>query len=367
MSTRSQRITRREFAAAGAAAAAGALPVLEAARASAASNPGTIAGGFATLPVRPYQLMCIVCRMGGGCTNDLGDPRLTAILKAVRQDPKLPLTLRCSVDSVYRYQNPGHAEDTAEGELFNAKRDLDIVHKLGLVPGDTRPAVDMFARLLDKVPRARGICGYETNTSDTWRGCAQAGSGNYEKGHAMGLKAIIAPRDSQEMAQVKKTSAAAIYQAPVLRIRPHHLLCMSCFHGGKEKLAPIAADNLFEAIDVIQKNPDIPVTLIAGVCMICPPCASYDPANKLCLGGRSMALRDQKKDLDVLQKLGLKYGDSLPARKLLELLYQRIPSTRDICAYGDGEVRAPEWSICGGALKDAPYQKARAARLGIKS
>jgi hypothetical protein len=80
-----------------------------------------------------------------------------------------------------------------------------------------------------------------------------------------------------------------------------------------------------------------------------------------------MALRDQKKDLDVLQRLGLKYGDTLPARQLLDLLYERIPSTRDICGYGDGETRAPEWSICSGAVKDDPYQKARAARLGIVS
>jgi hypothetical protein len=36
---------------------------------------------------------------------------------------------------------------------------------------------------------------------------------------------------------------------------------------------------------------------------------------------KSMALRDQKKDLDVLQKLGLKYGDTLPARRLLKRLY----------------------------------------------
>jgi hypothetical protein len=101
--------------------------------------------------------------------------------------------------------------------------------------------------------------------------------------------------------------------------------------------------------------------------MICPPCASYDPASKLCLGGLSMALRDQKKDLDVLQKLGLKYGDTLPARKLYRLVFERIPSIRDICAYGDGEVRAPEWSICGSSQGNPPYQKARAARLGIET
>lgn len=364
----SHRISRREFTTAGTAAAALVLPVLEAGSVSATRETGTLAvNGFATVPVRPYQLMCIICRLGEGCTNDLGDPRLNAIFKGVRQDPKLPLTLRCNVDTVYRYQNPGHAEDTPEGELFNAKRDLDIVQKLGLVPGDTRPAIDLFARLLDKVPRALGICGYGTRTSDTWQGCAQAASGNYEKGRALGIKVVIAPRTPEEKARSKTTSAAAIYQAPGLRIRPHHLLCMSCFHGGREKLAPIAADNLFEAIDVIQKNPDIPVTLISGVCMICPPCASYDPVNKLCLGGQSMALRDQKKDLDVLQKLGRKYGDTLPARKLYQLLFERIPSTRDICGYGDGEARAPEWSICGGAKDDAPFRKARAARLGIKT
>jgi hypothetical protein len=235
------------------------------------------------------------------------------------------------------------------------------------VPGDTRPAIDMFRRLLDKISHARGICAYETTTASTWQGCAQAGSGHYEKGHGLGINALFPPRDPAEMAKTKKESTAAIYCAKMLRIRPHHLLCMSCFHGGKEKLAPVAADNLFEALDAIHRNPDIPVTLIAGTCMICPPCASYDPASKLCLGGRSMALRDQKKDLDVLQRLGLKYGDTLPAGKLYQLVFQRIPAVRDICAFGDGEVRAPEWSICDSAQGNPAYQKARAARLGIKS
>jgi hypothetical protein len=361
------RISRREFTAAGAVAAL-ALPVLQPGCPAAADDSGSLmTSAFPTLSVRPYQLMCIVCRLGAGYTDDLGQPRLTAILKAVRQDRKIPLTLRCNVDTVYRYQNPGHAEDTPEGELFNAKRDLDILHLLGLAPGDTRPAVDLFERLLAKVPRACGVCAYETATSDTWQGCAQAASGNYEKGLKLGVKAVIPPRDPQEKAETKKTSAEAVYHATTLRIRPHHLLCMSCFHAGKEKLAPIVADNLFEAIDAIQKNPDIPVTLIAGVCMICPPCSRYDPASVLCLGGHGMAVRDQKKDLDVLQKLGLKYGDTLPARKLYQLVFERILSTRDICGYGDGEARSQEWSICGSAKDDTHYRKGRAANLGIKA
>jgi hypothetical protein len=80
-----------------------------------------------------------------------------------------------------------------------------------------------------------------------------------------------------------------------------------------------------------------------------------------------MGLRDQKKDLDVLQKLGLTYGDTLPARKLYKLLYERISSTRDICGYGDGEERAPEWRVCGDPEGNETYRKARAATLGIES
>ena len=59
-------------------------------------------------------------------------------------------------------------------------------------------------------------------------------------------------------------------------------------------------------------------------------------------------------------------GDTLPARQLYERLYARIPSTRDVCAYGDGEVRGYEWRACGGPEGNAGYPKARAAKLGIR-
>ena len=364
----SQRITRRGFGQTTAAVTIG-LASLESAR-GAEAPPSTKAK---ILEVRPYQLMCILCRIGEGRVKDLGDERLNRIFAAVQDDPKTPIRLCLNTESVYGYQNPGRGEDSPEGELFNVKRDLDIIQKLGLVPGDTRPAVDMFERVFLNLTTAKGICGYETPTADTWGGCPRADSGNYEKGHALGLKAVIPPRDEEEKARFKQSTVKQVYEAKTLQIRPHHLMCMSCFYGGKmENLAPIKEDNLFEAIDAIHKNPEIPITLVAGCCMICPPCSRYDPKTNLCLGGRSMALRDQKKDLDTLQKLGLKYGDTLPAKKLYKLLYERIPSTRDICGYGDGQHRAPEWSICGdpeGATPEGKetYRKARAAKLGIKS
>jgi hypothetical protein len=203
-----QRITRRDLAKTAAVATLG-LTSPETVDAGESPQPGT-ATGHPTEPslleVRPYQLMCIVCRIGRGQAQDLGDARLTEILAAVRADPAVPIRLRSNADSVYRYQNPGPREDSPEGELFNAKRDLDVLQKLGLVPGDTRPAVDLFERLLANVPVAKGICGYETVTADTWRGCPRAASGDYEKGHALGIGAIIPPRDEQEKAEFKKAS-----------------------------------------------------------------------------------------------------------------------------------------------------------------
>jgi hypothetical protein len=55
----SQRLTRREFATAGAAALG--LPVLQTEGLQASGEPGGgVVDGFPTLAVRPYQLMCVI-------------------------------------------------------------------------------------------------------------------------------------------------------------------------------------------------------------------------------------------------------------------------------------------------------------------
>ena len=324
-----------------------------------------MAEDFGSMSVRPYQLVHIIAKIGAGRAADLGDARLNEILEAARRNPLTPLTLRCNVDSVYQYQNPGRDEDTPEGDLFNDKRDLDIVQKLGLVPGSTRPAIELFERVIAEIPTVQGICRYERATSETWPGCADPDCDHYEAGQAMGLDAVIPPRSPEEMAAVKKASVQAMCEAEKLRIRPHHLMCMTCFHAGKEGLGPIEIDNLYEAIDIMQKHPDVPVELIAGPCMICPPCKPYRPDINLCLGTRGMSLRDQKKDLDVLQTLGLKFGDTLPAREVLRLLYDKIHSTTQICGYKDGIERGWEWRVCGTPEGNEGYRKGREAGLGV--
>ena len=321
---------------------------------------------FKTLDIRPYQLMCIVCKIGEGISEASWDKKFNKILKTIRNNPNIPVRLRCNVDTVYKYQNPGREDDTPEGKLFNDKRDLDIIQKLGIVPGSTRPALELFNRLFKEIISTKGICGYDKITSKTWRGCKKADSGNYEKGHARGVNAVIPPRGEEEKEKAKKKTVKDIYKAKTLFIRPHHLMCMTCFHGGKKKLAPIKEDNLFEAIDIIQKNSNIPITLIPGCCMICPPCSRYEPETNLCVGAIGIGLRDQKKDLDLLQKLGLKYGDTLPAKKIYKLLFEKIHSTVQICGYSDGIVRGQEWTICrGGPEGSKEYVKGRRKKLGI--
>jgi hypothetical protein len=319
---------------------------------------------FQSLDIRPYELMHIVSEIGAGRTDDLGNPRLTFILSSVRQNPALPLTLRCNVSTAYAYQNPGHDLDTPQGELYNARRDLRILQRLGLVPGDTRPAIELFRRLLENVESARGILWFDEVTSNAWAGEPRERC-HYVAGRALGLEAIIPWRPVQDMAQDKEASVQAMVRAERLQIRPHHLMCMSCFYGGREELAPIEEDNLYEAIAIMQRNPEIPVELVRGPCMICPPCHGYNPATGLCTADVGMALRDELKDLDVLQLLGLEYGAVLPAQALMARLYERIPSTRLVCGHGDGMHRGREWRVCGGPDGDPHYVRARQEGLGF--
>ncbi|MBI2437315.1 MAG: hypothetical protein HYV36_00665 [Lentisphaerae bacterium] len=321
-----------------------------------------------TLTVRPYQLMCLFCRLGRRDRQAVyyHEEGLDAIQLAVELNPIVPLTLCGNTDTVYQYQNPGREFDTPEGTVYNDLRDLSVLRKLGAVPGATRPAVDFFDRIPAAIPTCSGICAYPAAEAPGWPACRFAATGNYERGVAQGVAAFIHRQSPLEKQAAKEASCKQCYAAARLRIRPHHLLCMTCFHKGRPRaeLVPLQEDNLFECIDIMQKNPEVPVELIAGPCMVCPPCTAYHPVSNLCIGGRSMALRDQKKDLDTLRRIGARYGDVLPARELLRRLYAAIRSAKEVCGCGDGPIRSIEWDGCGREGNDA-YVKGRAAGLGV--
>lgn len=325
---------------------------------------------YPTMEIRPYQMMCLVCRQG---RQNKAEPyyhesRLDEIAAAVQANPVVPLTLRCNTDTVFRYQNPGRDHDTPEGEAYNDLRDLTVLQRLGVVPGSTLPAIDFFRRLFQAIPVCQGVCGYSEAEAPGWPRCRFADSGNYERGVAAGLGAIVPERTAAEKSKVKQTSASACYRASRLKIRPHHLLCMTCFHGGRsnEALAPIEEDNIYECIHAMQLNPEIPVELIRGTCMLCPPCSHFHAPTGLCTGMNSMGLRDDKKDLDTLRRLGLNYGDVLPARELLQRLYSAVKSTTEICGNGDGVERGREWRPCAcGGPGDELFARGRELGLGV--
>jgi hypothetical protein len=296
---------------------------------------------------------------------------LDEIQAAIARDRDTVLKLSCNVESTFRFQNPGESYDSDEGRSFNLRRDLSILQRLGLLPGAELPACDLIRLLISPqhgITSCEDICGFKKHSSATWRGCALAKSGNYERGVKLALRELIATRSDTELAACKAQSAKELYKKDFLQIRPHHLLCMSCFVGKKQahEYEPIIEDNLYEAIEACRQNPDIMIELVAGPCMICPPCPGYYPDSGLCALGFGIGLRDQKKDLDTLQLIDLDYGARLPAAELFRLIYERIGSTYEICAYKSGKENGPGWYICNGTTNRAQnYADAAASNLGL--
>lgn len=297
---------------------------------------------FGALTLRPYQLLCSVCSLGVRADAELADPRYVkgrAILHMVAVCPDVPITLRCNAGFIYGYQDPGTEQDTPDGADYNRKRDLDILQRLDLVPGATLPARTLFRRLLSRIPVAMGICGYRQVTAEAWRGCAMAMSGNYERGVDRGMAAIVSPRDAEEVRRQKQLSVQAIYRSAELPVRPHHLLCNVCNYGRRLllgeplPLAPLAEDNVIEFLDRVLNDPEVVLVMTKGSDPhICAPCPSSVPELQACANVTgSGGLSNEKRDMDVLQVLGLTYGSRMAGGALYRLVFERIPSVAEIC------------------------------------
>lgn len=294
------------------------------------------------LPIRAGDLLCLRCLNGGAPLSNMYE--LEGLLLKIKADPDLRLRIETDFDEV------GVPTSNVEGSPIHRKRDLDVLQRLGLVPGSVRTARELFRRVDERIPNLDGICLFE-GASKAWGQCS--GSSYYSKG-AQGL---IVPRDKAEMEEAKKVSVQEIAAAEELFIRPHHLMCITCFIGGGGR-EPLAVDNLYEVWVRICQEPEIPITLVEGCCMICPPCHAYDPKRNVCI--TSCGLRDRKKDLDVLQRLDLMPGDTLPARQLYSRLFETVPTPQGICDYGD--TTSPEWESCGGS-RSGNYEKGRKMAL----
>jgi hypothetical protein len=295
----------------------------------------------ADIEIRPYQLLSTVCFLGGvECPLSEKD-MIINILKQVGNNPALRIRLLSDADEIpYRDVK----DDLHIDQIYNRKRDLDVLQKLGLVPGDTRRARYLYELLFQRITTPKGICSYNTHG---WEGCPHADSGAYESIINKSFSAIVYMRSDDERKSYKNSSVLEIQKAEKLYIRPHHLMCMCCHYDGGRGDFPLDQNNLYELLKRIQDEPKIPIVLVEGCCMVCDPCDGYDLNTGRCVHGGGL-IRDYKKDLDVFQKLGLMPDAEMKAFELLKLLFERIPSTKYICGYGDGVLTSNEWSICGG-------------------
>ena len=149
----------------------------------------------------------------------------------------------------------------------------------------------------------------------------------------------------------KEQSLKAMYSATEITIRPHILMCAVCQYGGGTR-PPFEADNLPEFLEMIlTEKPDISVKMAKQAdWMMCAPCPARVPGLNACVNGHgSGGLSNEKRDLDLLQRLGLTYGSAMPARDLFQLIFRRVPSTQDICKRQGNHFPSVWWSGCGEA------------------
>ncbi len=308
------------------------------------------------LYIRPGQLCCIRCLLGGGSDQVPEYETVDNAVKAIKANSDIHICLHTAFDEI------GARTDmfdklTASERLF----DLTVLQRLGLVPYSIRTARELFDILNIKIPKINDLC-VGTDNPEKWPTCPLSDGASYDKKITPVMK-----RDLVEKSLIKKESCEQIEKADRIFIRIHHILCITCFLQKEDATVPIEEDNLFEVWDKMLNNPDIPVTLMEGCnsCMVCPPCHAFDMERGICNG--ACGLRDRKKDLDTFKKMGMLPGETYPARELLYKIYSTIDTTRGICDYG--EDTAYEWKACGGGGDNYKrYQKGRAyaiKRLGF--
>ncbi len=291
------------------------------------------------------QLVGLVCRKAGAACPLIDAARAREVLDPLAHDPTAAIRLTSDADRVPHYTalTPEQEQELADTAL-DRKRDLDVLQRLGLCPGDTRRARWLFELLFKRIETLDGLCAHDT---PGWEGCPIAKQGVYESVREKGWREIVYCRSDDERAAYRERSAAAVASGDKLYVRPHHFMCMTCWLGGNSGDEPRPNDTIQEIYQRIRREPDVEVVLVEGQCSACDCCDGFHPANGRCVHAGGL-IRDYKKDLDVFQKLGLQPGTSLPAREFLNLLYERIHSTVQVCGYGDGEVTAEEWRVCGG-------------------
>lgn len=317
------------------------------------------------ITIRAHQLLSTVCAKSGLTCPLMASDHARSVLAKVESDPTVTIRLTSDADeSPHRRPVLPDADDPhARLAVFNRKRDLDVLQRLGLAPGDVRRARYLYTLLFQRVETPDGICAHST---PGWSGCDQAKSGGYERVREAGWSALVYHRPEADRAAAREAGIERARTADRLFIRPHHLMCMSCWLGGGDGEGTRGNDTLDEIYRRIKGEPDVPITLVEGCCMACECCDGYHPETTRCVHDCGL-IRDYHKDLELFCRLGLFPGATLPANELLQLIYERVPATTGICGFGDGQATSREWFVCGGPEGNQGYLAARRRWLDPES
>ncbi len=348
---------------------------------------------WSSADARPYDLhahhlLCAVCVRGGCDTPPCGRPVIDALLDVLWAYPHVPLRIcadldlaRAHYEEVYSDRRGPLPQDFGRrhAAYVARRKDLEVCRLLGIYPNTVLPAFHALSMLFSRLRTLEGMCRSLTADTSVWPECPHADKGYYERIAAepkaslreqtargedlagRGIWALLRPRTRREMAEAKRASAARIMQeARRLYIRPNHALCILCTRATQE---PLIEDNLIELRRKMESEPEIPVTLTEGCCMVCDPCNVYHPGEHLCYSAHP---KNVLRDLRMLEVLGLPPGATLPARELYRRIFERIHALKDICGWGDGSNYAPMWAPCGGfqgaALSEAKAEGFLSAR-----
>ncbi len=144
-----------------------------------------------------------------------------------------------------------------------------------------------------------------------------------------------------------------------LTLRPYQLLCTVCSLGAQDPNELVEDPRYVRAreiLEIIAARPDIPVTLRCQAGFI----YSYqDPGT-----GEDTpegADYNRKRDLDILQRLDLVPGATLPARTLFKRLLARVTFAIGVCGYH--EVTSPAWRGCSKTLS-GNYERGNRKGIG---
>lgn len=138
--------------------------------------------------IRAHHLLCIVCYVGNE-VNDvpLAEDNLMEAWVKFRENPDIPVTiiegpqLCCICPPCHSYIHD-RGICVAACHLRDRKKDLDLCVALGITPGETYTARELYKRIHEKIKDIKIVCGYDKNTSPEWTSCGGVGIGRYERG-----------------------------------------------------------------------------------------------------------------------------------------------------------------------------------------